>query len=1695
MRLLTRARKITLFLAVTSFLLAHRGSDIHAQSPALIWDGLLEHVTTPSVFFPQPSPNGSSQLPRHSVSADGRYVLFTSDATNLGTGGFPPVVYLRDRDTGQSQDLFFGMSEPALSGDGSQIAYRMCEPGWRPDNAPICDVWVFNQLTWTFSTMSVAPDGAFGNADSGQPVISANGRFVVFRTNATNLLPPGAAPGQLVVRDRDADGNGIFDEPGSEVIEVVSAVDGSLTPGNGVSDAAEVSDDGRYVAFRSMASNLVSLDTNGGWDVFERDRVTHETRLLDRQPTGGPSPVPIDQPEISMSADGRFVAFVSSDRYLVGSPDTQNLSNVYVYDRDTQVLARIDVMDGDARAIDPDHPMLSADGRYVAIEAWAKLSLFAGFMRGVFVFDRATGSSTKVSVLPGGGNLNWPAQSPAISGDGTVVLFTSKAPNVAPGLDDQFDKIFAAVHFDVQPTEIVVPGNGGRGTFTVTTQAHTRWSASPDWSQNWFYTETPPFGLGSGPFTVNAAMANPNPTPRSVSIAFGSHTVKLTEEAGLSLTSVSPSAGPASGGTVLTLRGTGFEPGMEMWTTGGLVPTEFVDQTTLHATTPPSEPGLTGVGVLSADGQRFSWMDSAFRYLDPTPPLVFNGIDGTLGQNDWYTSDVTVHWGWYDGESQITATSGCGPTIITADTPGTTVTCSVTSEGGTTTNSVTIKRDATPPTVVVAQPKAGRYEQGQIVPAAYTCTDATSGIDSCSGSAANGDPIDVSYAGFDHQFLTWAMDKAGNWGYAAVVHYDVAADFCWGLDPRARAWWRMEGDTTDVNGGLIATGHNLANAFLPAIEGQGFAFPDRTSGFLQVAPSSRFDFDSAMTIALWLKPQQSSAPGVLLEHPSQYRLQRLGDGSIQWTFFENDGGSISAIVPAAAPQDAWTHLVITFDGGVVKTYVNGRLVQTNSRTGSLQPPSALTGLTIGGQDQDGAELPFVGGLDELQLVDYVLPEWLIGNLYLSHGVCLPEPTSLAVNMATTIDYGTTSFSVGAVLTDENGQGIFGKPLTLSTGAATITLVTDANGLVSWNAPANFGPAGTYPNAFTAVFEGDAQNQRATISRDIVVQKLTPMVTWLPPADIPYGTPLGASQLDATSDAPGTFTYTPPAGTVPGAGTQPLSVTFHPSDAVNYNDVTIGVALTVQKAVPAMSITGGSFTYDGQPHAASASASDYLGQPLTPVTITYNGSSSAPVNAGSYNAVSSFAGDPNHLPRSVSATIAIDKATPAVTWPPPGAITYGAPLGAAQLNATANVPGTFTYTPPAGTRLAAGAGIALSATFAPTDAVNYVTVTTNRSIDVLRAPLTISAANTTKVFGTPLPVFTANGSGFVNGDSMATLSGTLVFNTAATATSPVGSYPVTVGGVTSPNYAITFVAGSLTITQASSVVTAAATVSPSGSNQAVTFNASVSIVAPGAGTPTGTVEFRDGSTRLGTVELTNGSASLTTNGLSAASHTINAIYSGNANVAASTRSFPHVVLTPAQSSTTAITSSSNPATTGANVTLTATVTAPSGLSGNVAFYDGTTLIGTVALSGTKAKLVIATLATGTHAITGRYAGNATIPPSISPVFAQVVKPSGTTLRTSTATVVASPSPSALDQLVTFTATVAGNQSTPPTGVVVLFVDGTVVSGPITLSPFGNASSRATFTTSALAHGVHNVEVAYLGDGTYKGDAGTTSLTVN
>jgi len=161
------------------------------------------------------------------------------------------------------------------------------------------------------------------------------------------------------------------------------------------------------------------------------------------------------------------------------------------------------------------------------------------------------------------------------------------------------------------------------------------------------------------------------------------------------------------------------------------------------------------------------------------------------------------------------------------------------------------------------------------------------------------------------------------------------------------------------------------------------------------------------------------------------------------------------------------------------------------------------------------------------------------------------------------------------------------------------------------------------------------------------------------------------------------------------------------------------------------------------------------------------------------------------------------ASPTLTWSAPAEIVYGTALGAAQLNATAthnstNVPGTLAYSPAAGTVLNAGTGQTLSVTFMPADTISFLSISTNVLINVLQAPLTITANDTNKVFGAALPTFTASYSGFANGDTAASLSTPVTLGTTATASSPVGAYSITASGAASANYSITEINGTLTV---------------------------------------------------------------------------------------------------------------------------------------------------------------------------------------------------------------------------------------------------------------------------------------------------------
>src|SRR5581483_3433104 len=313
--------------------------------------------------------------------------------------------------------------------------------------------------------------------------------------------------------------------------------------------------------------------------------------------------------------------------------------------------------------------------------------------------------------------------------------------------------------------------------------------------------------------------------------------------------------------------------------------------------------------------------------------------------------------------------------------------------------------------------------------------------------------------------------------------------------------------------------------------------------------------------------------------------------------------------------------------------------------------------------------------------------------------------------------------------------------------------------------------------------------------------------------------------------------------------------------------------------------------------------------------------------------------------------------------------------------------------------------------------------------------------------------------------------------------------------------------------------------PSVYGQAVTFTASVSAASPGAGTPTGTVNFLDGMTSLGTLTLdASGHATLATNLLTVGTHSITITYSGDGNFNASTS--PALTQTVNKSPTTVTLSSTpNPSVFGQSVTFTASVnpatttttsrsssrlgsarrvgsrqtpslvtpSLPIGIAnptGTVTFFDGSTILGTGTLDGTgQATFTTGSLAVGAHSITASYGGDGNYLSSTSSPLTQTVNKANT----ATANVISSANPSVFGQAVTFSTTVTAVAPGAgiPTGSVT-FRDGATTIGTAAL----NASGQASFTTNALVVGSHSISASFSGDANFNAStSGITTQTVN
>lgn len=420
------------------------------------------------------------------ISADGRFVAFYSEASNLvpdDTNGHPDLsdialyqlgadIFLRDLMLGTTTRLSVASNGAQgnenswtvdMSSDGSVVAFVSeasnlvaGDVNWK------ADVFVSDQST---KTTTIAGGAIPGNASWNhlwRPAISGDGRYVALTALSPDLVP--------------ADTNGVMD------IFVHDRVMGDMTrvsvdsKGQQANDASwhpVVSADGRFVIFHSLASNLVPDDTNDHWDIFAHDRDTHTTTRVSVTSGGGEAVhfdvtyelYPQAMAKLGVSADGRYVTFMSDADDLVPGDINQSW-DVFVHDRVALKTERVsaplvgpEVSGGKANSASSS---ISGDGRYVAFSSVSTL-LVPGDTpnsQDVFVHDRVTHQTALVNVTQEGVQVDngipfataW--LNPRISADGRYVTFYSAADDLVPGDTNGHTDIFVAKNplYSASPT-------------------------------------------------------------------------------------------------------------------------------------------------------------------------------------------------------------------------------------------------------------------------------------------------------------------------------------------------------------------------------------------------------------------------------------------------------------------------------------------------------------------------------------------------------------------------------------------------------------------------------------------------------------------------------------------------------------------------------------------------------------------------------------------------------------------------------------------------------------------------------------------------------------------------------------------------------------------------------------------------------------------------------------------------------------------------------------------------------------------------------------------------------------------------------------------------------------------------------------------------------------------------------------------
>lgn len=466
-------------------------------------------ITRASVDSSGGQANGASGMfgANVDISGNGRFVTFTSSATNLVAGDTngQSDVFVRDLET-QTTELISatpggavgsGVSNGAsISATGRFVTFNSGAADLvAGDTNGTLDVFVRDRLLGTTELVSISSAEAQGNSLSAWGTATPDGRFVTFHSYATNFAPGdmnGAT--DIFVRDRQL---------GTTELVSVSTLG---VQANGLSQVPRISADGSLVFFESVASNLVPGDTNGWSDVFVHDRGTGETARVSLSETDGQLTTCCGASAATISADGRFVSFGSNSSDVVAGA-----SNYQVYLRDrllgtTELVSATDAgVPGNSGSTPSLVRGVTDDGRFVTFSSLASnlATGDASSASDVFLRDRVDGTTTLLSVGLGATVADGASGNQVINSDGTVVAFDSAATNLVADDTNGIHDVFATG----------LPGGGGtppagdRIAYATDGAVYPHldlWTIAPDGSD--------PVQLTADPGTENHATWSPDGT-------------------------------------------------------------------------------------------------------------------------------------------------------------------------------------------------------------------------------------------------------------------------------------------------------------------------------------------------------------------------------------------------------------------------------------------------------------------------------------------------------------------------------------------------------------------------------------------------------------------------------------------------------------------------------------------------------------------------------------------------------------------------------------------------------------------------------------------------------------------------------------------------------------------------------------------------------------------------------------------------------------------------------------------------------------------------------------------------------------------------------------------------------------------------------------------------------------------------------